>query len=168
MRRPSVCPAFACVLTVVLCSAAPPAAAEERSRFGVSAGVFDTARNRSVSGESSAEVGFEYRFRPQIVGLIPVVGGMVNSDQGGLFYAGLRYEWRFTRRLILAPFAGAAAYEAGDGKDLGQTLEFRTGLELAYQVGGRRSVGLAFYHVSNADLAEENPGANSLVLTYNF
>ncbi|MEI4485552.1 acyloxyacyl hydrolase [Frigidibacter sp. MR17.14] len=55
--------------------------------------------------------------------------------------------------------------DGGYSTDLGDELEFRTVLGVGYRIG-QGAVSLAASHVSNADLADENPGVNGLSLRY--
>ena len=57
-------------------------------------------------------------------------------------------------------------YERGDGKELGQTLQFRSSMELARRISERFRVGFVFYHLSNASISKTNPGANSAVINF--
>jgi lipid A 3-O-deacylase len=133
----------------------------DRIAFGVgSFGVLDTPR--------SAELGVELRFAPRAFGLRPVVGGAINSDQGGYLLGGLRRDFNAGERWIVTPHFGVTLFDEGDGKDLGHVIEFRSGLELAYRLGERSRLGISFYHLSNAGLADTNPGSESLVLVYSF
>lgn len=134
--------------------------------WAVSAGLFD------IDASELLELGVEYRFaQPRVFGsfhLAPTFGVTVNEEGGFWVYGALRYDLRIGERWTLTPSLGAAYYERGDGKELGQELEFRSALELSRRLrrGGR--LGIAYYHLSNAGLSEINPGSNSLVLVYAF
>jgi hypothetical protein len=82
-------------------------------------------------------------------------------------YLGLRRPFALgVSRWRLLPTFAVAAYDKGESKELGQTLEFRSGLELHYAFQSRQRLGLHFYHLSNASLSDVNPGSNSLVLVW--
>jgi hypothetical protein len=66
------------------------------------------------------------------------------------------------------PFTGGGVYSAGDGKDLGGPVEFRSGLEVSVGVGERWRVGVVYSHLSNAVVYDLNPGAESLVVAVAF
>ena len=68
-------------------------------------------------------------------------------------------------RLFLAPSFAAGLYSAGNGPDLGHTLEFRSGATLGMRSYGGTRIGISFHHVSNGDLGRRNPGAETLGLT---
>ena len=52
--------------------------------------------------------------------------------------------------------------------DLGNPIEFNSGVELAYRFAGQSRLGLAFDHISNAGIAKINPGVESLLLVYSY
>ncbi len=65
------------------------------------------------------------------------------------------------------PSFGAGFYEEGDSdKDLDYFLEFRSQIELAYEFQNQQRLGVAFGHISNAGLGDENPGTEILNLYY--
>ena len=45
-------------------------------------------------------------------------------------------------------------------------LEFRSQIEFAYRFDDRSRLGLAVSHMSNASIANENPGTESAILYY--
>lgn len=135
-----------------------------------SAGMFEPI----VRDGESYEVGAELQFAPRRFGflprfvpeLMPIVGVMA-SAQGSLYsYGGLRFEVPLGRRFVLGACTGAGLLYRAASKDLGGPLEFRSGLEVAYRLPDESRIGLTLYHLSNAGLAEPNPGSESLVLTY--
>ena len=142
------------------------ALAEPQSAMAISAGAFEVFDNE----HTAAELGLEYRFAPaeSAFNLIPTLGVAMNSDGGYWAYAGIRYDWELSPKWILTPNFAVAGYEDGGGADLGYGIEFRSGLDLAYQVSDDSRVSLGIYHLSNASIGDENPGAESLILTYSF
>ncbi|EMR13168.1 lipid A 3-O-deacylase (PagL) [Methylophaga lonarensis MPL] len=143
----------------------PLSVSAEQAQWAVNAGVFDAFRSNT-----SAEVGFEYRFsaQPNILGLIPAIGFSFNDDGAYWAHAGMRYDFSLSKNWLLTPNFSIVGYEKGAGKDLGGGLHFRTGLELAYQLESHSRIGLGIYHLSNANLHRRNPGAESVYLTYSF
>ena len=69
---------------------------------------------------------------------------------------------------MLTPSLAPGLYREGGGKDLGHVIEFRSSVKLAYRFDNRARLGLDLYHLSNAGLANRNPGANALMLTYSM
>ena len=134
--------------------------------LAVYGGIFNTAND-----DNPTEFGIEYRFSglrtpkfPASLALKPAVGLAGTEDGNAWVYGGLRLDLKLGSWVITPQFA-ASLYEDGDGRDLGGVLEFRSGIEVAYRLPAGPRVGLLFYHLSNGDFYDFNPGANSLVLT---
>ena len=138
-----------------------PARAEEGPALALSAGAYDIAQTKSI------EAGIEYRFRSRAWGLIPVAGAAATEDGAFWGYGGLRRPFRLSPGWRLTPGFAVSLYEEGStGTDLGGALEFRSSLELSRRFAGGSSVGLAFYHLSNAGIHDDNPGSNSVILSW--
>lgn len=160
-------------LLLAVIFAVPAAAADDGQGFVLSVGAYNTddlSDDTDVEG-SPIEVGLEYRFKPFHLGKVPIgiaLGASGNEDNSYWAYFSFRYDWKVNERFTITPQTGASYYEEGDGRDLGGPLEFRSGLEFSFRLkqGGR--IGLLFYHLSNADIYDENPGSNSLVLNWAF
>ena len=48
---------------------------------------------------------------------------------------------------------------------LGNELEFRSGIEIAYQFRNKIRAGIAIFHLSNGGISSENPGTEALVIS---
>lgn len=118
----------------------------------------------------SAQFGAEYRFRQIGYGIRPTLGFNADSKGTAYGYGGFNLDIPFYQnRIYLTPNFMAGAYSKGSsGKDLGGAIEFRSGLELAYQMPNSHRVGLAFNHISNASIYDSNPGAETVLLTYSI
>ena len=55
-----------------------------------------------------------------------------------------------------------------DGNEikLGNRVQFRSGGDIYYRFKNNVRVGVGFYHISNAGLGEQNPGAEQAILKY--
>ncbi len=154
----------ACVLALWFAAAAPPALAGEDPPFlALGVGFFDINDN-----EEAAEFRIEYRSARRLWIFKPFGGLMASSDAAIYGYGGILLDVFFGRRWVLTPSFAGGLYEDGSGKDLGHTVEFRSALELAYRFDSRARVGLSLYHISNASLAENNPGSEVLTLVYSI
>ena len=51
-------------------------------------------------------------------------------------------------------------------KELGNSLEFRTSIEISYQMKNNNRIGLSFGHISNANIGDKNPGVEIISLSY--
>jgi|TARA_B100002003_G_C13928591_1_gene451198 hypothetical protein len=86
--------------------------------------------------------------------------GIYLDDNAGVMFTGK------SSKFIVTPSFGFGAYNAGSGKQLGNTLEFRTTIEVSYQFENKNRIGLSFGHISNADLGADNPGVEIISLSY--
>ncbi len=96
----------------------------------------------------------------------PFAGVMATTDAALYGHAGIRLDLFFGRRFVLSGSFAPGLYHDGDGKDLGHTIQFRSNVEAAYRFDNRSRVGVAFYHLSNASLGEDNPGTEVLSFFY--
>jgi len=147
-------------LVVALLAACP---AEARGPDGglvaFSAGQYNIADQR----HAAAETGVQWRGGRRWL-LRPIAGGMVTHEGALNLHAGFTFDLPLGRRLALRPSFAPGYYRQGGGKDLSHPLEFRSGLEIGWRFAGGTRVGVELYHLSNASLADRNPGENSLVL----
>jgi lipid A 3-O-deacylase len=145
-------------------SAAPDAASATDYLTGT-LGWYDVTQQ---DNEATA-FGLEYRVAPFNYGLRPVVGMFVTTDSAIYGYGGLHWDIALTNNIYLSPNFVAGLYTAGDdGKRLGGAIEFRSGIELAYQMENMHRVGVAFNHISNASIYDRNPGVEMLLVTYSL
>lgn len=134
-------------------------------QVAISAGSFEV-----FESDSSLELGIEYRFVAQesLFNLIPAFGISANTDGGYWAHAGARYDINMGEKWVLTPQLAAVGYENGGGQNLGSGFLFRTGIELGYRISPTSRLALTLHHMSNADLAKNNPGSESLILSYSF
>ena len=88
------------------------------------------------------------------------LGGIYLEDNLGKLISGKENKWNFT------PSFGLGYYDDGNGKKLGNKLEFRTTLELSYQLNNNDRIGFSLGHISNANIGNKNPGAEIISLSY--
>jgi len=139
--------------------------------FTVGFGAFDFHRDKW----RSVELDLEYNFHPKWMGspfdfleFRPLVGVMATAKGSGYAYFGINLDFLFKQHILISPGLAAGYYWRGSGKDLGYPLEFRSGVELAWQFSDFRRLGIHFYHLSNASLGRRNPGEESLILFYDI
>lgn len=173
-------PAPALILSTLLMLVSNTAPAAVPGMTSVGVGQFDQDAvglhllwfNRvSTAGESKAwEVRVEHRFGGDLawtptgyLTVRPWTGAELTRRRA--FFAGAGGVGDLSLGHVVLSFsAGAGLYLQGDGKELGYPLEFRTGLEAGWQFDSGWRLSAGYYHMSNAELREENPGANTLVL----
>ena len=89
-----------------------------------------------------------------------ILSGIYLEDNLGELIAGEENKWKLT------PSFGVGYYDDGDGKKLGNKIEFRTTLEISYQLNNMDRVGLSLGHISNANIGNKNPGVEIISLSY--
>ena len=157
---------FAAIISVALglvLAVAAPVWADDPSFLALSAGGYDVNDN-----ESAAEARIEFRWNRKFLGFKPMIGLMGNSKGGVYGYGGVNLDVFLGPRWVMTHNFAMGGYRRGASKDLGNVLEFRSGLELAYRFDDRARLGVAFQHISNASISANNPGTESLVLTYSI
>lgn len=152
-----------------------PALADGWDYVSISAGAFDI--DRFARDDLSAEGRIEFHSGHRLFsdelggyfrGLGPMLGLMANADGGIFGYGGVYAEFRLFERLAVLPSAGMGGYHRGSSKDLGGVFQFHLGITGAYQLDNGSRVGITFAHISNARVHRNNPGVNSLLLTYSI
>ena len=105
--------------------------------------------------------------------LKPFAGFELTSDSASYFLLGVYLNDNagtiFTAKssnFLFTPSFGVGVYDDGDGKKLGNSVEFRTTLELSYKLANNNRVALSFGHISNANIGDKNPGVEILSLSY--
>jgi hypothetical protein len=147
-----------------------PGASAQAAEVVLSAGEYDVEQARDAG---PLEAGIVVRLTDNPVwqsklgwALVPAFGAMATENDAAYGWAGGALQIPLTNRWGLVPQLGAGVYRQGAGKNLGGSLEFRSGLEVVFRASDALRVGAEFYHLSNAGLHELNPGVNSLVLTF--
>ena len=148
--------------------------------FGI--GIYDVKFDGSSSNYAT-DIRFERRFDNTLVDIGPeednffylkpfagievttdsalyVLGGIYLEDNLGKLLTGNQNKWNFT------PSFGLGYYDDGDGKKLGNKLEFRTTLEMSYQLKNDDRIGISLGHISNANIGNKNPGVEIISLSY--
>ena len=85
-----------------------------------------------------------------------LISGIYLEDNIGDLITGKDNKWNFT------PSFGVGYYDDGNGKKLGNNIEFRTTFEISYQMKNENRIGFSFGHISNANIGNKNPGAEVL------
>lgn len=153
---------------LILCLAPMPVLADDHQApvplVTLGVGYYDV-----FDDQDAAEFVVEYRHKkPLFWKIAPLVGIMATSDEAVYGFVGLDADFFISDRFVLNPNFAAGAYKNGDGKDLGHGLQFRSGLELNYVFDNQSRAGIAFNHISNASLGDENPGTESLLINYSI
>ncbi len=154
--------------------------AEGYDVFGI--GIYDVKFDGS-SSKQATDIRYEKRFDHTLIDIGPeednffylkpfvgieattdsaiyVLGGIYLEDNLGKLLIGKKNKWNFT------PSFGLGYYDDGNGKKLGNKLEFRTTLELSYQLDNDDRIGFSLGHISNANIGNKNPGVEVISFSY--
>lgn len=108
----------------------------------------------------------EYRFRPATRwSLAPAVGAAKSANGASFIFTDLEKDFLPTDHLVITPSFGLGSFDDGRDVRLGHTLEFRTGIKIAYQFNNKWRAGIALFHLSNGGLGDRNPGTEPMFLS---
>ena len=129
-------------------------------------GMFDF----SDDGKKSTLIGIQHQnenlYRNSFLGTIsPVSGFLITGDSSTYLYTGIQAEYNIGK-MNLTPSFTPGLYGQGDGKDLGHLVEFKSELQLSFDLLKDSELGFSYNHISNASLGEKNPGANSYMFNF--
>ena len=145
----------------------------EASNLNVfSVGYFDFNKRKN----EAVDIRFEKRLDKEIFDLgpkeeplyfiKPFYGIEITSDSAFYGIGGIFIEEKISKNFFLTPSFGMGAFSKGNGKDLGHEIEFRSTLEISYQLKNKNRIGLSVGHLSNAGIGDINPGTEILSLSY--
>ena len=105
----------------------------------------------------------------------PFLGFELTNDSASYFLTGIYLEDNLGElfegkksKFFFTPSFGAGIYNDGSGKKLGNNLQFRTSLEVSYELKNNNRIGISLSHISNANLGDKNPGVEILSLSYHI
>ena len=129
-------------------------------------GVFDITNEAKNSELFGVQHSNEDLFRDTFLGKIsPITGFMITDNTDTYFYTGVQAEYKIGK-LNLTPSFSPGIYTVGDGKDLGSPLEFKSEVQLSIDLLPGTTLGYSQSHISNADLGDTNPGADSYMFNF--
>jgi len=95
----------------------------------------------------------------------PITGAFITGNNAFYLYTGVQAEYKIGNFVINPSFA-PGYYGEGSGKDLGYPLEFKTEIQMSYDLSNTTHLGMSYNHISNASLGDKNPGANSYMFNF--
>ena len=139
---------------------------EKNTEFQVYSGMFDF----SDDGKKSTLIGFQHQnenlIKDTFFGTIsPITGALITADNAGYIYTGVQAQYKIGI-LNITPSFTPGLYHEGDGKDLGHMLEFKSEVQLSFDLSKNTELGFSYNHLSNASLGDKNPGANSYMFNF--
>ena len=139
---------------------------EKNNEFNFYSGMFDF----SDDGKKSSLIGFQHQNenlnRDTFLGnLSPITGALITADNATYVYTGVQAQYKLGA-LNLTPSFTPGLYNEGEGKDLGHIVEFKSEIQLSFDIFKQSELGLSYNHLSNASLGDKNPGANSYMFNF--
>ena len=139
---------------------------ETNTELNVFAGIFDF----SDDGQRASLLGVQHQneelYRNSFLGkLSPITGGFLTKNNAFYLYTGLQAEYNVGFLKITPSFA-PGYYNEGGGKDLGHPLEFKSEVQMSFDLGDSSQMGMSYNHISNASFGTKNPGANSYMFNF--
>ena len=129
-------------------------------------GMFDFSDEKQSSGLLGLQHQNEDLFRNSFLGkLSPISGGFLTEKSAFYLYSGVQAEYELGFLTITPSFA-PGYYNYGSGKDLGYPLEFKSEIQMSFNLSDTSHLGMSYNHISNASLGAKNPGANSYMLNF--
>ena len=131
------------------------------TELNIFTGMFDFSDDKQRSGLLGLQHQNEDLFRNSFFGkLSPITGGFFTEKSAFYLYSGVQAEYELGFLTITPSFA-PGYYNYGDGKDLGYPLEFKSEVQVTFDLSDSSNLGMSYNHISNASLGSKNPGANS-------
>ena len=139
---------------------------ETNTEFNIFAGMFDF----SDDGQRASLLGVQHQneelYRKSFLGkLSPITGGFLTKKNSFYLYTGVQAEYNVGFLKITPSFA-PGYYNEGGGKDLGHPLEFKSEVQMSFDLGDSSQMGMSYNHISNASFGTKNPGANSYMFNF--
>jgi lipid A 3-O-deacylase len=108
----------------------------------------------------------EYRFRPRGKWLLAPAMGAARSENGASFvFTDLERDFYPGRHWVVTGSFGLGSFDDGEDVRLGHSLEFRSGIKIAYQFENHWRLGVGLFHLSNGGLGDRNPGTEPIFLS---
>ena len=146
------------------------AKSEEKNLNETELNLFTGMFDFSDDGKKSTLIGVQHQnenlYRDSFLGTIsPVSGFLITGDSATYLYTGIQAEYNIGK-MNLTPSFTPGLYGQGDGKDLGHIVEFKSELQLSFDLLKDSELGFSYNHISNASLGDKNPGANSYMFNF--
>ena len=129
-------------------------------------GMFDFSDDKQKAGIIGIQHQNEDLFRESFLGtLSPITGFILTENNASYFYTGVQTQYKIGKINVIPSFT-PGIYDEGDGKDLGHALEFKSEVQLSFDIFTNSELGFSYNHISNASLGDKNPGANSYMFNF--
>ena len=138
----------------------------QNTEFNIYTGMFDFSDNGARSNLLGVQHQNENLNRNTFLGnLSPITGAFVTGDAASYLYTGVQAQYKLGD-LHFTPSFSPGLYFKGDGKDLHHVIEFKSELQFSINLSKTSEFGFSYNHISNANLGDNNPGANSYMFNF--
>ena len=139
---------------------------DQNTEFSFYTGMFDF----SDDGQRATLVGVQHQNeslkRKSFLGtLSPITGFIITENNAQYFYTGIQAQYKIGKLNVVPSFT-PGLYGKGDGKDLGHVIEFKSEVQLSFDLFSDSELGFSYNHISNASLGKKNPGANNYMFNF--
>jgi len=136
-------------------------------------GTFDFKDEKGVGEtqtDKSSLFGVEHKnkdlFRDTWIGKFsPTTGAFVTGKSSIYLYTGIEADYNLGP-INISPSFAPGYYEAGNGKNLGSALEFKSQIKIGVDLFKNTNLGYSYSHISNNDWGDVNPGADNQSVTF--
>jgi len=131
-------------------------------------GTFDTIDKEG--DDKTTLMGIEHKnkdlFRNTWIGKFsPTTGAFVTKKSSVYLYSGIEADYNLGP-INISPSFAPGYYEAGDGKNLGSALEFKSEIKIGVDLFKNTNLGYSYSHISNNDWGDVNPGSDNQSITF--
>ena len=119
--------------------------------------------------QSSTVYSVEYFFSKPILKILKPYVGFNGTDKDayyGYFGFSTDFYFRKCKCFIITPTLAVGWYVDGNEIKMGNRVQFRSGGDIYYRFKNNVRIGVGLYHISNAGLGDQNPGAEQAILKY--
>ena len=95
----------------------------------------------------------------------PITGAFITGKSLFYLYTGVEGQYGIGPLKILPSFA-PGYYEKGDGKDLGDVLEFKSEIKVGLDIFENSKLSYSYSHISNNDWGATNPGTDNQQINF--
>ena len=139
---------------------------ELTTEFNFFTGMFDFSDDK----QASPILGLQHQNEELFINtgngrMSPITGGFITSKNAFYLYTGVQAEYEIGS-LNFTPSFAPGYYGKGNGKDLGSVIEFKTEVQVSFDLSESSHLGMSYNHISNASIGAKNPGANSYMFNF--
>jgi hypothetical protein len=136
-------------------------------------GTFDFKDEKGVGEtqtDKSSLFGVEHKnkdlFRDTWIGKFPpTTGAFVTGKSSIYLYTGIEADYNLGP-INISPSFAPGYYEAGNGKNLGSALEFKSQIKIGIDLFKNTNLGYSYSHISNNDWGDVNPGSDNQTINF--